>query len=50
MKEDIFMSSIPVEKYRKYLGKLNNNLTNEQVVKIVEQLKEFIDIAWELKK
>lgn len=42
------MSSLPVEQYRKYLGELNETLTDEQVQQIVEALEEFINVVWEL--
>lgn len=42
------MRSIPVEKYRKHLGELNETLTDEQVQEIVEALEEFINVVWEL--
>lgn len=42
------MRSVPVEKYRKYLGKLNETLTDEQVQIIVNALDEFINVVWEL--
>ena len=42
------MSSLQVKQYRKYLGELNEILTDEQVQRIVEALEEFINIVWEL--
>ena len=42
------MSSLQVKQYRKYLGKLNETLTDEQVAVMVKALDEFINMVWEL--
>ncbi len=42
------MSSLQVKQYRKYLGELNETLTDEQVQQIIEALEEFINVVWEL--
>lgn len=42
------MSSLQVKQYRKYLGELNETLTDEQVQQIVEELEEVINTLWDL--
>lgn len=42
------MRSVPVEKYRKSLGELNDSLSDEQVTNIGHTLEEFINVVWEL--